>query len=157
MTLAVHKRSEVAKLALRRKFGRSPIKKASWTSTRSRRSLCAITSRGCGTPVDSGNRPQSADIGPQSLSAVIETISRSGRDAFSRMQRVEAQKRELDQQIQALQSDLERIRSGAKDARTVVVNLVADGAGDLRVSYQSARCGMEADLSGGSRFSVVST
>jgi hypothetical protein len=52
------------------------------------------------------------------------------------MQRVEAQKRELDKQIQALQSDLKRIRSGAKDARTIVVNLVVDGAGDMRVSYQ---------------------
>ena len=89
-----------------------------------------------GTPVDGGNKPQSSTVDPQSLSAVIETISRSGRDAFSRMQRVDAQKRDLDKQIQALQSDLKRIRSGAKDARTIVVNLVADGAGDIRVSYQ---------------------
>ena len=89
-----------------------------------------------GTPVDSGNKLPSAAVDPQSLAAVIEIISRSGRDAFSRLQRVEAQKRELDKQIQALERDLKRIRSGAKDVRSIMINLVAEGPGDIRVSYQ---------------------
>jgi uncharacterized protein (TIGR02231 family) len=87
-----------------------------------------------GTPNDGGKLPSTGD--PQSLSAVIEVIARSGRDAFVRLQRVEVQKRELDKQIQALQRDLTKIRSGAKDARSIVVNLTASGASELRVSYQ---------------------
>lgn len=89
-----------------------------------------------GTPVDSGNKFQFAAVDPQSLAAVIEIISRSGRDAFGRLHRVEAQKRELDKQIQALERDLKRIRSGAKDVRSIMINLVAERAGDIRVSYQ---------------------
>jgi hypothetical protein len=89
-----------------------------------------------GTPVDSGNKVQSAAVDPQSLAAVIEIVSRSGRDAFGRLQRVEAQKRELDKQIQALERDLKRIRSGTKDVRSIRITSVAERAGDLRVSYQ---------------------
>ena len=88
-----------------------------------------------GTPIEGGKLPSST-VDPQSLSAMIEVIARSGRDAFVRLQRVEVQKRELDKQIQALQRDLTKIRSGAKDARSIVVNLIASGAGELRVSYQ---------------------
>ena len=88
------------------------------------------------TPGEGGNKIQPVAADPQALAGVIDVIARSGRDAFGRLQRVEVQKRELDKQIQALQRDLAKIRSGAKDARTIVVNLNAAGGGNLRVSYQ---------------------
>jgi uncharacterized protein (TIGR02231 family) len=89
-----------------------------------------------GTAGEGGNKAPPSTIDPQSLSGVIEVIGRSGRDAFGRLQRVEVQKREIDKQIQVLQRDLAKIRSGAKDARSIVINLLASGAGELRVSYQ---------------------
>jgi uncharacterized protein (TIGR02231 family) len=88
------------------------------------------------TPSEGGNKIQPVAADPQALAGVIDVIARSGRDAFGRLQRVEVQKRELDKQIQTLQRDLAKIRSGAKDARSIVVNLNATGGGDLRVSYQ---------------------
>jgi uncharacterized protein (TIGR02231 family) len=94
-----------------------------------------------GTAGEGGNKAPPSTIDPQSLSGVIEVIGRSGRDAFGRLQRVEVQKREIDKQIQVLQRDLAKIRSGAKDARSIVINLLASGAGELRVSYQMRGAG----------------
>jgi uncharacterized protein (TIGR02231 family) len=85
---------------------------------------------------EGGNKAPPSTIDPQSLSAVVEVIGRSGRDAFGRLQRVEVQKRGIDKQIQVLQRDLAKIRSGANDARSIVINFGASGAGELRVSYQ---------------------
>ena len=90
-----------------------------------------------GAPAGEGNaRSQMPVIDPNSLSGVLEVINRSGRDAFGRLQRVEVQKRELDKQIQALQRDLAKIRSGAKDARAITIHLAKSAGGEMRVSYQ---------------------
>ena len=89
-----------------------------------------------GAAGEKGEKAQTAALDPQALAAIVEVINRSGRDAFGRLQRVEMQKRALDKQIAALQRDLAKVRSGAKDARSIVIHLAAKRPGELRVAYQ---------------------
>src|SRR6266581_4500475 len=72
----------------------------------------------------------------RSLAETIEAVRRGGSDAFGRIQRVQVQKREIDKQIRALERDLARLKSGAKDVRTIAVGVSAERPGELRVSYQ---------------------
>src|SRR6266699_735988 len=72
----------------------------------------------------------------RSLAETIEAVRRGGSDAFGRIQKVQVQKREIDKQIRALERDLARLKSGAKDVRTIAVGVSAEGPGEVRVSYQ---------------------
>jgi len=72
----------------------------------------------------------------KSVAEVIEAIRRGGSDAFGRIQKVQVQKREIDKEIRALERDLARLKSGAKDARTIAVGVSAEQPGNVRVSYQ---------------------
>ncbi len=72
----------------------------------------------------------------RSLAETIEAGRRGGSDAFGRIQKVQVQKRELDKEIRALERDLARLKSGAKDVRTIAVGVSAEGPGEVRVSYQ---------------------
>ena len=72
----------------------------------------------------------------RSLAETIEAIRRGGSDAFGRIQKVQVQKRELDKEIRALERDLARLKSGAKDVRTIAVGVSAERPGGVRVSYQ---------------------
>ena len=72
----------------------------------------------------------------RSLAETIEAVRRGGSDAFGRIQKVQVQKRELDKEIRALERDLARLKSGAKDVRTIAVGVSAEGPGEVRVSYQ---------------------
>src|SRR5712691_7299512 len=72
----------------------------------------------------------------RSLAETIEAIRRGGSDAFGRIQRVQVQKRELDKQIRALERDLARLKSGARDVRTIAVGVSAEQPGEVRVFYQ---------------------
>src|SRR5947208_1387672 len=57
-------------------------------------------------------------------------------DGFGRNQTVKLQKREIDKQIRALERDLARLKSGAKDVSTIAVGVSAERPGEVRVSYQ---------------------
>src|SRR6266581_4875142 len=72
----------------------------------------------------------------RSLAETIEAVRRGGSDAFGRIQRVQVQKREIDKQIRALERDLARLKSGAKDVRTIAVGVSAERPAEVRVSYQ---------------------
>jgi uncharacterized protein (TIGR02231 family) len=72
----------------------------------------------------------------KSVAEVIEAIRRGGSDAFGRIQKVQVQKREIDKEIRALERDLARLKSGAKDVRTIAVGVSAEQPGNVRVSYQ---------------------
>src|SRR6266853_851002 len=74
--------------------------------------------------------------GARSLAETIEAVRRGGADAFGRIQKVQVQKREIDKQIRALERDLARLKSGARDVRTISVGVSAERPGELRVSYQ---------------------
>jgi uncharacterized protein (TIGR02231 family) len=83
-----------------------------------------------------GTEKAAPAINGKSVAEVIEAVRRGGSDAFGRIQRVQVQKRELDKQIRALERDLARLKSGARDVRTIAVGVSADQPGEVRVSYQ---------------------
>ena len=86
-----------------------------------------------GAPV--GEKPAPVQNG-KSVAEVIEAIRRGGSDAFGRIQKVQVQKREIDKEIRALERDLARLKSGARDVRTIAVGVSAERPGEVRVSYQ---------------------
>src|SRR2546421_2614607 len=88
-----------------------------------------------GAPASGTEKPAPA-LNGKSVSEVIEAVRRGGSDAFGRIQKVQVQKREIDKQIRAPERDLARLKSGAKDVRTIAVGGSAEGPGEGRVSYQ---------------------
>src|SRR2546430_3373209 len=88
-----------------------------------------------GAPASGTEKPAPA-LNGKSVSEVIEAVRRGGSDAFGRIQKVQVQKREIDKQIRALERDLARLKSGAKDVRTIAVGVSAERPGEVRVSYQ---------------------
>src|SRR3979490_3309996 len=88
-----------------------------------------------GAPSSGTEKPAPA-LNGKSVAEVIEAVRRGGSDAFGRIQKVQVQKRELDKEIRALERDLARLKSGAKDVRTIAVGVSAERPGEVRVSYQ---------------------
>src|SRR5216683_6933045 len=88
-----------------------------------------------GAPSSGTEKPAPA-LNGKSVAEVIEAVRRGGSDAFGRIQKVQVQKRELDKEIRALERDLARLKSGARDVRTIAVGVSAEGPGEVRVSYQ---------------------
>jgi uncharacterized protein (TIGR02231 family) len=88
-----------------------------------------------------GDKPRPVALDPKALPAVLEAIRRGGGDAYATIQRVAVKKRELAKRIAALERDLARLKSGARDTRTLVVGYSATRAGELRASYQVANAG----------------
>src|SRR6266850_1467455 len=84
----------------------------------------------------SGAEKAAPAINGKSVAEVIEAVRRGGSDAFGRIQRVQVQKREIDKEIRALERDLARLKSGARDVRTIAVGVSAEQPGEVRVSYQ---------------------
>src|SRR6266853_73189 len=88
-----------------------------------------------GAPAPGAEKPAPA-LNGKSVAEVIEAIRRGGSDAFGRIQKVQVQKREIDKEIRALERNLARLKSGAKDVRTIAVGVSAELPGEVRVSYQ---------------------
>lgn len=82
-----------------------------------------------------GERPAAA-IDAKTLAGLVDAIGRGAQDALDRIRRSAIHKRELDKKIQALERDLARLRGGDRDIRNLTVELSAERAGNLRVSYQ---------------------
>lgn len=80
-------------------------------------------------------------VDARSMTAMLEAIRRGGTDAFERMHRAEVQKRELNRQIDALQRDLDKLHSGARDGRDIRVQLAVRQPGTVRISYQVNNAG----------------
>ncbi|MGE5490951.1 MAG: mucoidy inhibitor MuiA family protein [Actinomycetota bacterium] len=88
----------------------------------------------------SSDRPSAAPDA-RSLAGVIDTVGRSAGEAMAKIQRLNIQKRDVGKKIEALRRDLARLRTGSKDSRTVLVNVAADRAGTLKLSYQVPNAG----------------
>jgi uncharacterized protein (TIGR02231 family) len=97
--------------------------------------LVSLSSR---PPADGEKRPS---VDAKSIPVVLEAIRRGGGDALGAIQRVEVKKRALDKQIAALERDLARLRSGARDARTLVVSYSATQPGEVRALYHVTNAG----------------
>jgi len=92
-------------------------------------------------PGGEGDKAHPIAFDPKTIPAVIEAIRHGGGDAYGQIQRTEIKKRALDKQIAALERDLARVRTGARDARTLTVGYSASRAGELRAVYQVADAG----------------
>jgi uncharacterized protein (TIGR02231 family) len=86
-------------------------------------------------------RPPAID--PKAIPAVLQSLRNGGADAYGTIQRVAVQKRALDKQIAALQRDLARLKSGARDSRTLAISVAAANAGAVRASYQVSGAGWQ--------------
>jgi uncharacterized protein (TIGR02231 family) len=82
-----------------------------------------------------GDKHRRVAIDPKALPAVLDAIRRGGADAYGTIQRVEIRKREVAKSIATLERDLARLRSGARDARTLVIAYSATRPGELRAAY----------------------
>jgi len=91
-------------------------------------------------PVAEGEKARPA-VDAKALPAVLEAIRRGGADAYGTIQRAEIRKRELDKRTAALEGDLGRLRSGARDVRSVAIVYSAAHEGELRASYQVMNAG----------------
>src|SRR3989441_893763 len=89
-------------------------------------------------PAEGEKRPT---VDAKSIPVVLEAIRRGGGDALGAIQRVEVKKRALDKQVAALERDLARLRSGARDARTLVVSYSATQPGEVRALYHVTNAG----------------
>ncbi len=98
--------------------------------------LAALSSRPA-----AGEKPHSIVVDPKAIPAVIEAMRRGATDAYGLIQRIEVKKRGIDKQIAALERDLGRLRSGARDARTLAISYSASRAGELRAAYQVTNAG----------------
>lgn len=94
---------------------------------------------GSDTAAPDARRPAPMDA--KALSALLNTMGTEAGKALARIQRVSLQQRELSKKIEALQRDLARLRSGTRDTRTLTINLSAEQAGVLSVSYQVNNAG----------------
>ena len=72
----------------------------------------------------------------RSLGGIVDLIRRSSGESLARARRAQVAKRELGRQITALERDLARLKSGAKDTRSILVGVYSERGGEARVSYQ---------------------
>ena len=92
-------------------------------------------------PGAEGDKAHPIAVDPKAIPAVIEALRRGGGEAYGQIQRIEIKKRAIDKQVAALQRDLARLRTGARDARTLVISYAASRAGEVRATYQVTNAG----------------
>jgi uncharacterized protein (TIGR02231 family) len=84
-------------------------------------------------------RPVAVD--GKTMNAMIDAIHHNANDAFERIEKVAEQKREIGEQINALQRDLGTSLGNIKDSRTITIALNVHQAGSLHLSYQINHAG----------------
>src|SRR3954452_7818244 len=92
-------------------------------------------------PGAEGDKAHPIAVDPKAIPAVIEALRRGGGDAYGQIQRIEIKKRAIDKQMAALQRDLARLRTGARDARTLAISYAASRPGEVRATYQVTNAG----------------
>jgi len=92
-------------------------------------------------PATEGDKARPIALDPKAIPAIIEALRRGGGDAYGQIQRIEIKKRAIDKQVAALQRDLARLRTGARDARTLAISYTASRAGEVRATYQVTNAG----------------
>ena len=97
--------------------------------------LAALSRR----PAGEGEKAVAVD--PKTIPAVLEAIRRGAGDAYGLIRRAEMRKRDIDKDIAALGRELARLKSGARDARTLTIGYFAAKPGAVRASYQVTNAG----------------
>lgn len=90
-------------------------------------------------PAGEGEKPIRID--PKAIPAVLEAIRQGAGEAFGLIRRAEIRKRQIDKDIAALGRELGRLKSGARDARTLTIGYFASKPGEVRASYQVSNAG----------------
>jgi uncharacterized protein (TIGR02231 family) len=86
-----------------------------------------------------GDRP--APVDAKNLAGTLDAIRKGAFDALERMRNDEAKKRVLVKQLDAAKRDFAKARAGARDSRTITVQVAARQGGKLVLSYQVDRAG----------------
>jgi uncharacterized protein (TIGR02231 family) len=86
-----------------------------------------------------GERP--APVDAKNLAGTLDAIRKGAFDAFERVRNDESKKRVLTKQLDAAQRDLAQARGGARDSRTITVQVAARQGGKLVLTYQVDRAG----------------
>ena len=90
---------------------------------------------------EGSDRAKPAPIDAKSIPAVLDAIRRGGADAYKTILQTDIKKRELDKKIAALERDLARLRTGARDVRSLWVAYAASKPGELRAAYAVTNAG----------------
>ena len=91
------------------------------------------------TPPREGDKH--AVLDPKSIPAVVEAMRRGAGDSYGVIHRATIRKRAIDRQTAALERDLARLKSGVRDARSVIVSYRASRSGHVRAAYQVPNAG----------------
>jgi uncharacterized protein (TIGR02231 family) len=88
-----------------------------------------------------GEQNARPSLDPKAIPAVLDAIRKGGADAYGTIQKVTVKKRDLDKRIAALERDLARARTGARDVRSLWIGYSAAKAGELRAAYLVTNAG----------------
>jgi uncharacterized protein (TIGR02231 family) len=89
-----------------------------------------------------GDRPAPADA--KNLAGTLDAIRKGAFDAFERIRVDEGKRRALTKQLDAAKRDLATTQAGARDSRTITVQVAARQGGKLVLAYQVDRAGWKA-------------
>lgn len=93
--------------------------------------------------MDGGAPGDKGGVDAKSLAGLSESIESSAARAFQRAQRAEIGKRAIKEELDKLEFELAQFKSGARNARSVTVQTVAEARGTIRLSYQINRAGWQ--------------
>jgi uncharacterized protein (TIGR02231 family) len=80
-------------------------------------------------------------VDPKAIPAVVEAMRRGAGDSYRAIHEAGIKKRGIEKEIAALERDLARLKSGARDVRTLTVSYTASRPGEVRARYQVANAG----------------
>jgi uncharacterized protein (TIGR02231 family) len=84
---------------------------------------------------------KAAPVDAKNLTGTLDAIRKGALDALERIRNDDARKRTLAKQLDAAKRDLAKARAGARDGRTITVQLAAKQGGRLVLAYQVDRAG----------------
>jgi uncharacterized protein (TIGR02231 family) len=87
---------------------------------------------------------KAAPVDAKNLTGTLDAIRKGALDAFERMRGDDVRKRALTKQLDAAKRDLAMARAGARDSRTITVQVAARQGGKLVLAYQVDRAGWKA-------------
>lgn len=90
---------------------------------------------------DTASEHPRVPVDARTLTATVAALQQAATDALAKKNQVAIQKREIEQKVAALERDLKRMQSQSRETRTVTINLSADRAGAIRISYQLNNAG----------------
>ncbi len=82
-------------------------------------------------------------IDAKNLPGLTESIESSAARAYQRALRAEIKKRSIKEDLDKLEFELAKFKSGAKNARSITVQTAAEAPGIIRLSYQVNRAGWQ--------------